>query len=255
MDTATATAMPPHVHRNAEILRFLPLVRAIAIRVARRYPSNLEIEDLVNIGTIGMIEALERFESDRGVPLKAFAELRIRGAMVDAIRKTDWVPREVRRRNQLLGEARRALHHRLGREPNRAELARALELSPEQLDDLQDSAVTRSVISLDAPVNGATDTPWADMVADEDQPSPMEEWIAGEDREAVTDAFERLPDDERAVMSLYYEHGMKYREIGALMGICESRVCQLRTRAVDRIKKRVHLHAVASSQRVRTHVA
>lgn len=239
MERATASSRDL---RNAEILRFLPLVRAIAIRVARRYPSNLEIEDLVNTGTIGLIEALERFEPERGVPLKGFAELRIRGSMVDAIRKTDWVPREVRRRNAMLAEARRRLHHRYGREPSRAELATALELSPSALDDLLDSAVTRTVLSLDAPVNGDSETSWSELVPDEDTPSAVDDWVAGENRESVVEAYHRLPDDERTVMSLYYEHGMKYREIGALMGICESRVCQLRGRAVDRIRKRVHLH-------------
>lgn len=245
---------PGRDSRNAEILRFLPLVRAIAIRVSRRYPSNLEVEDLVNIGTIGMMEALDRFEAERGVPLKAFAELRIRGAMVDAIRKTDWVPREVRRRNHVVGEARRALHNRLGREPSRAELARALELSPEALDDLLDSAVTRTVVSLDATVSGDSDTTLSELVPDEDGVSPTEAWIAGEDRDALADAISQLPEDERAVMSLYYEHGMKYREIGALMGICESRVCQLRGHAVDRLRKRVNLHSGRAS-RPALHVA
>jgi RNA polymerase sigma factor for flagellar operon FliA len=225
-------------------------VRAIAIRVARRYPSNLEVEDLVNIGTIGMMEALDRFEAERGVPLKAFAELRIRGAMVDAIRKTDWVPREVRRRNHVIGEARRALQNRLGREPSRFELAQALELSPEALDDLLDSAVTRSVVSLDATVAGDSETTLSELVADEDRVSPSDAWIASEDRQAVAEAIELLPEDERAVMNLYYQHGMKYREIGGLMGISESRVCQLRGHAIERLRKRVAF-ADACANRVR----
>jgi RNA polymerase sigma factor for flagellar operon FliA len=242
-------------NRNAEILRFLPLVRAIAIRVSRRYPSNLEVEDLVNIGTIGMMEALDRFEPDRGVPLKAFAELRIRGAMVDAIRKTDWVPREVRRRNHVVGEARRALHNRLGREPSRFELAQALELSPEALDDLIASAVTRSVVSLDATVSGDSDTTLSELVPDEDGVSPMDAWILDEDRDALTQAMSTLPEDERAVMDLYYGHGMKYREIGLLMGICESRVCQLRGHAVDRLRKRVNLRSSGTTRVATVHVA
>lgn len=230
--------------RNVEIIRFLPLVRAIAIRVSRRYPSTLELEDLVNTGTIGLIEALERFEPDRGVPLKAFAELRIRGSMVDAIRKTDWVPREVRRRAYVIGEARRSLHNRLGREPTRVELARALELTPEALEHRLQGAAPRALVSLDAAVNGDTETAWSEVVHDAEQSSPMDDQIAGEDRDALAEALERLSADERTVMTLYYENGLKYREIGALMGICESRVCQLRSRAVDRLRKRVHMSAL-----------
>ncbi len=242
--TSAPAGMPPAypTDRNAQIVSYLPLVRVIAIRVARSYPSSLEVDDLVNVGTIGLIEAVDRFEAHRGVPLRAFAELRIRGAMVDAIRKTDWVPREIRRRTHLVDDARRSLRHRLGRPPDREELAAALEVTPEVLDELIGSTAPRRLVPLDAPADGETQVRLADMVADEEA-LVLDRWIDDEDRGAVDEAIEQLPDDEREVVVLYYEGGLKYREIGARMGICESRVCQLRGKAVERLRKRVQLRA------------
>lgn len=237
---ATARPTPADTDRNQLILQFLPLVRTIAARVARRYPSTLEVEDLVNVGTIGLIEAIERYEPSRGVPLKPYAELRVRGAMVDAIRRTDWVPRDLRRRSQQVEEARRVLRRRLGREPDRQELAGALELGPEQLDSLLGAIAPRRVVSLDAPSTEDGRATLAETVADGALVA-LERWIEGESMEALSEAIERLPEDERQVIVLYYESGMKYREIGAIMGICESRVCQLRAKALDRLKKRVSL--------------
>ena len=235
-------APPAHSERDAQIMSFLPLVRVIAIRVARCYPSSLEVDDLANVGTIGLIEAVDRFEADRGVPFRAFAELRIRGAMVDAIRKTDWVPREIRRRTNLVDDARRTLRNRLGRAPTRDELAAALEVTPEVLDEVIGSTAPRRLVPLDAPVVEDSQTKVSDMVADTDA-LVLDRWIQDEDRGAVDEAIGQLPDDEREVVVLYYERGMKYREIGAKMGICESRVCQLRGKAVERLRKRVQLRA------------
>ncbi|MDP2313237.1 MAG: FliA/WhiG family RNA polymerase sigma factor [Pseudomonadota bacterium] len=228
--------------RDAQIINFLSVVRVIAIRVARVFPSSLEVDDLINVGTIGLIEAVDRFEAHRGVPFRAFAEVRVRGAMVDAIRKTDWVPRQVRRRGHVVEDARRTLRNRLGRAPTRDELAACLEITPEVLDELVGATAPRSLVSMDAQTSSDTQTTVADTVAD-DEPLVLERWIEGEDRGAVAEAIELLPDDEREVVVLYYERGLKYREIGARMGICESRVCQLRSKAVERLRKRVQLRA------------
>lgn len=235
-------APPQNSERDAQIVSFLPLVRVIAIRIARCYPSSLEVDDLANVGTIGLIEAVDRFEAHRGVPFRAFAELRIRGAMVDAIRKTDWVPREIRRRTNLVDDARRTLRHRLGRAPSRVELATALEVTPEVLDEVIGSTAPRRLVPLDAPAVEDSNTRVSDLIADTDA-LVLERWINDEDRGAVGEAIEQLPDDEREVVVMYYERGMKYREIGAQMGICESRVCQLRGKAVERLRKRVQLRA------------
>jgi RNA polymerase sigma factor for flagellar operon FliA len=226
--------------RNRLIVTYLPLVRMIAVRVMRRYPSTLELEDLVNVGTLGLIESLDRYEADRGVPLKGYAELRVRGAMVDAIRKTDWVPREVRRRTHRVDDARRSLRQRLGREPDRIELSAALEMSPDALDSLMGTIAPRRVVSLDAPSTDDGRGTVADTVADRTA-LVLDKWIEGEHMGALDDAISNLPEDEQRVTIMYYQRGMKYREIGAVMGVCESRVCQLRTKALDRLRKRVLL--------------
>lgn len=235
------------IYMHAKILAHLPLVRAIAVGVSRKYRSNLELEDLVNVGTIGLMEALDRYDEARGVPFKPFAEMRIRGAMVDAIRKADWVPRVVRRRNHLINSTRAAMRTRLQRDPTRAEMAQALGLTDEELSTLELGAVTRSTVSFELALGDGEGT-LAEVLVAEEETSLMDTWIAAEERDLLAEAIESLPADERLVMSLYYERDMKYREIAALMAITQSRVCQLRTQAVARLRKRLAFQEVRGAR-------
>lgn len=230
----------PVFDRNVTLAEYIPLVQSVARQVARRYPSSLDVDDLTSAGTIGMMNALERYRPERGVPLRAFLLYRIRGAMVDAVRSADWVPREVRRRARRLAEVRSTLSSRLMRPPTHAELATAMGQSEGELDDYVAGSVGPTVIPLDAPIHADSDLLWEEVVPGGADSSAEEAWITLEERESVAQAFACLSPDEQTVVSLYYEGELRYREIGAQMGVGESRVSQLRTSAVERLRRRIH---------------
>lgn len=236
------TAPSPHAGRSSErerrIVEHVPLVRQIALRMSRRFPSHLELDELASIGMVGLIEAADRFDASRGVPFAAFAELRVRGAIVDAMRGSDWVPRAVRQKNTLLDATRSRLRQRLGRDPDRTEMATALEVTPEAYDNLTTAAAVRRLVSLDAPLDADGGQTLAEVVSDESDTAD-DRWMRVERSEVLSAAIGRLPENQRVVITLYYERGLKFTEIGQMMGVCESRVCQLRGQAVNHIRKHV----------------
>lgn len=238
MHAATqATAAPT---RHDWILEHYPLVRMIAHRLARRLPPSVEVEELVNAGVIGLIEAIDRFKADRGVPFKSYAEIRIQGAMLDALRDADWVPMSVRRRHNRMARTRQQLRRELGRDPSRAEMAEAMELDPAAYDEYYEAGRLRSLVSLDAPATGDGSSLLVDNLADEEAAS-VEELIGSRELCAlVAHAVRCLPKKERIAVSLYYLRGLTLREIGEVMGVTESRACQLRGQGVKRLKFRLH---------------
>lgn len=220
------------------ILEHYPLVRIIAMRMVRRFPAHVEVDELVNIGTLGLIDAIDRFEVARGVPFKAYAEIRIRGAIVDALRDADWIPRSVRRKFARIDTARGTLRAKLGRDPTREEMAAALDIPPEEYDDLCGGAEIKRLVSLDAPIDEEGGATLVEHVADEEDPL-LDRWIAEETRLQVVNMVHKLPEKERAVVQLYYQRGLNLKEIGDLLGVTESRVCQLRGQAVKRLQTRL----------------
>lgn len=220
--------------RQQMILDHYQLVRTIAGRMVRRFPSNVEVEELINVGTLGLIDALDRFDPARAVPFKAYAEIRIRGAIVDALREADWVPRSVRRKFLRIEAARTRLRSHLKREPNREEMAADLEMTLSEYEDLCGDAEVRRLISLDTPLDEDGGSTIGDQVADGGA-SMLDEWIEGERAEEVKAAVARLPERERTVVTLYYMRGYQLKEIGETLGVTESRVCQISKQAVGRL--------------------
>lgn len=229
--------------RERLILDHYPLVRMIATRMVRRFPSQVEVEELINIGTLGLIDAIDRFDAARGVPFKSYAEIRIRGAILDSLRDADWIPRSVRRRFARLETTRAQLRATLGREPSREEMAGALEMGLDMYDDLVGGAEIRRLVSLDAPLDdeGGGSTV-GDHVSDDNATEVIDRWIHHEMRGQVSMAIQRLPDKERQVVSLYYQRGLNLKEIGEILGVTESRVCQLRKQAVERLQQKLPDH-------------
>lgn len=226
--------------RERLILEHYPLVRMIATRMVRRFPSHVEVEELINIGTLGLIDAIDRFDAARGVPFKSYAEIRIRGAIVDSLREADWIPRSVRRRFARLETTRAQLRAQFGREPTREEMAAALEVPVEMYDHLVGGSEIRRLVSLDAPLDDeAGGTTVGDQVSDEDAQPLLDQWIHEETRAQVAGAIHRLPEKERQVVSLYFQRGLNLKEIGDILGVTESRVCQLRIQAVNRLKMKL----------------
>lgn len=224
--------------RDALVMAHLDLVRSLAGRVGRRLPSHVERSELVSVGLMGLIDAAERYQPALGVPFDAFARRRIHGAILDALRRLDRAPRSVRRLKRNLDRTLNDLRHRLGREPVEAEIAAALSISLDEydrmLDDLSvaDLAAARGDASSDdltrlvrLPVDG-DDGPHAQL----------------EHRELVahlTRALADLPARERQILALSYRDELTLAEIGQVIGVGESRVCQLRTQAIARLRSRL----------------
>ena len=227
--------MSPAPERDRMIVEHYPLVRVIASRMVRRFPAHVEVEEFINTGMLGLIDAVDRFDSARGVTFKAYAEIRIRGAIVDVMRESDWIPRAVRRRFTRLDTARADLCRRLGRDPSRDEVARELGVTAAEYDDLCEGAQIRRLVLLDAPTDEEGDSSIGDHVAG-DEESTLDRWIDAETRAGVADAIQRLPDKERAVVTLYYQRGLSLKEIGETLGVTESRACQIRGAAVKRLQ-------------------
>ena len=225
--------------RDRLILEHHGMVRAIARRMARNLPSSVEVDELVNIGLLGLIDAIDRFDADRGVPFRAYAEIRIRGANVDSLRGADWTPRGVRQDSGRIEAARTHLRNALGRMPTREELALALGVTPTQYDRLRARSERRRMVSLDAPVgdDGDGDALLGELVADDDAATVLDRWEAAEAFAGLAEAVDHLSERERLVVTAYYQRGIPLREIGATLGVTESRVCQIHGQALKRLQR------------------
>jgi RNA polymerase sigma factor for flagellar operon FliA len=227
--------------RDQIIVDHIALVRTIAGRLARRLPANVDVDELVSVGTVGLIDAIDRFEPARGVPFKSYAEIRIRGAMVDHLRESDFVPRAVRRKFDRIESKRAELRNRLGRMPSREEMAKALELSLEEYDDLTGEARIIAIVP-DAPLDEEGGTTILDQVSN-NEASVEDEWIEAELTKEVLTAITHLPDKERTVLQLYYLQGVNLKDIGANLGVTESRACQLAKQGLGRMRARLKITA------------
>ena len=229
---------PATDHRQALILEYYPLVRTIAARMSRRLPPSVDGEELVNVGVLGLIDAIDRFDESRGVPFKSYAEIRIQGAMFDSLRSDDWVPRSVRRKFNKIDNARTTLIQELGRAPTRDEMAHKLDTSIEQYEALARDARINRLVSLDVSTTEDGTTPLVESIArldDSAEDGIMDRQIKEEMAHAVT----CLPEKERLAVTLYYMQGMTLKEIGSVLGVTESRACQLRGQGIKRLKYRM----------------
>jgi len=221
--------------RDLAIVEHYPMVRAIAGRIARRLPASVDVEELVSVGTLGLIDAFDRFDASRAVPFRAYAEIRIRGAIMDSLREGDWTPRTARRAAHDIEDAKTRLRKRLGREPEREEIAAELALQPGAYDKMRTRAAGRRVVSLDGPVSEDGDASLGDTVATEGA-SALDQWIDAEEYKRLGGAVGLLPEREQTIVTGYYQRGQSLKEIGAMLGVTESRVCQLHGRAVQRLR-------------------
>ncbi|MSQ01492.1 MAG: FliA/WhiG family RNA polymerase sigma factor [Myxococcales bacterium] len=224
--------------RDALILDHLYLVRIIAGRLARRLPSSVDVGELNSVGTVGLIDAIDRFDPTRGVPFKGFADIRIRGSMVDYLRAIDPVSRAVRRKYDRLEHKRSELRNRLGRAPTRDEMARGLELSVDDYDSMLDQARLFTVVSGDTPTDEDGGTTIVDQVS-AGGPSVVDAWIEAELTEEIVTAIGHLPEKERLVITKFYLESRTLKEIGAELGFTESRACQLAKQGTIRMRQRL----------------
>jgi RNA polymerase sigma factor FliA len=228
--------------RDRLILTYAPLVKFVAGRLGSTLPSHVDEQDLVSYGLLGLIGAIERFDPEREIKFETYAIARIKGAIIDELRSLDWVPRSVRTRAREIERAIASLERTLMRAPTDEEIAAKLELTPVELEDSLAEISRTSMAALDelwSPSAGGDQVSLIDTIEDESGPDPEISLEQTELREALGEAIARLPEREKLVVTLYYYEELTLREIGEVLGVTESRVSQLHTKAVLRLKARL----------------
>ena len=237
MSTAAATYRA-HQNGGADdiVERHGELVRRIAHHLAARLPSSVEVDDLIQAGMLGLIDAARNFQADQGAAFETYASIRIRGAMIDEIRRGDWVPRSVHRRYRDVVAATREVEQATGRAASAQEVAGALGVSLDEYHRMLEDAARGQLISLDSHAEEHDGEP---RLASQGGATPAREFEHDAFRHALGGAIGDLPEREQLVLSLYYEQEMNLREIGAVLGISESRVCQIHGQAMLRLRGRL----------------
>jgi len=223
--------------RQELIVKYTPLIKYIANRIAIRLPSHIDIEDIVNTGVLGLMDAIEKFDPTRGVKFETYAEFRIKGAILDELRAMDWVPRSVRKIATWLETANASLEKKLGRPAHDEELAEAMDIEVDKLHELFSRCGGISLLSLEMVINkNDGKRPLMDFLAAKDDQNPVESMKLEEMRDIVADCIELLPEKEKLVISLYYYDELTMKEIGSVLKLTESRVSQIHTKAVMRLR-------------------
>ncbi|MBZ4040461.1 RNA polymerase sigma factor FliA [Novilysobacter selenitireducens] len=237
MSTAAATYRA-HQNGGADdiVERHGELVRRIAHHLAARLPSSVEVDDLIQAGMLGLIDAARNFQADQGAAFETYASIRIRGAMIDEIRRGDWVPRSVHRRYRDVVAATREVEQATGRAASAQEVAGALGVSLDEYHRMLEDAARGQLISLDSHAEEHDGEP---RLASQGGATPAREFEHDAFRHALGGAIGDLPEREQLVLSLYYEQEMNLREIGAVLSISESRVCQIHGQAMLRLRARL----------------
>lgn len=222
--------------RNTLIEHHLPLVRSIAERVLQTLPKSVDVDDLSSAGTFGLMDAINGFDLSRGIKFKTYCTTRIRGSILDELRSQDWVPRLVRLKAHRLDRAIRQLEGELGRSPNQVEIAQALGISLEELQDHQSEANAKTIFSLSEKWDDGDEDKEMEKVeilADARSVDPIHTVQQNDALEAITSC---LTKKERLIVLMYYYEGLTMREIGEIMELTESRVCQIHSNVMTRLK-------------------
>jgi RNA polymerase sigma factor for flagellar operon FliA len=226
--------------RERLVVAYSPLVKFVAGRLGAGLPSHVEDADLISYGLMGLIGSIERFEPERGIKFETFAMTRIRGAIIDELRSLDWVPRSVRARAREIEAAQSKLEHQLQRAPTEAELAAKVGLTEEELQNSLLEIANSSVYALDElwsiSDSSGDSVSLLDTISDPRAEDPQESLASSEVKDRLTESIGSLPEREQLVVALYYYENLTLREIGEVLGVTESRVSQLHTKAVMRLK-------------------
>ncbi len=229
--------------RDRLIIAYSPLVKYVAGRLSSGLPRTVDTADLVSYGVFGLIDAIEKFDITRGIKFETYAIARIKGAIIDELRAMDWVPRSVRSRAREFEAAYIALEQRFRRVPTDAEIAHEMGITPHELASILTRLSYTSIISFeDIWAPGADQDDRGDALSaipDHSAEDPVSIFETAELKEILASAIERLPDREKTVIALYYYEGLTLKEIGAVLGVTESRVSQMHTKAVLRLRARL----------------
>jgi RNA polymerase sigma factor for flagellar operon FliA len=224
---------------NAMLKQYGPLVRRLAHQMIAKLPANVEIDDLIQVGMIGLSDALTRFDVGQGVQFETFATQRIRGAMLDELRGNDWMSRGDRRHQRTIEGAVHRLEQKLGRAPTEGEIAAELGMKLAEYQELLGKVRGTQLLYLEDMSGDEGDEDFLDRHVADTEANPLARLSDRKMREALVAAIENLPEREQYVMSMYYEHDMNLKEIAAVLGVTESRVCQLHSQSIARLRARL----------------
>lgn len=230
--------------REDQVLEHAYLIKRIVSRMAARLPAEVDSDELYQAGSLGLLDAIDKFDPTKEVQFKTYAEFRIKGAILDELRAMDWIPRSVRSSATKLEKAHTALSHRLGREPTDQETAHELEMSLKEYHEFLAKARPIPLVSLDS-YGKKEDEDAQDMLEvleDPDAEDPFVLFSSEEMQTHLAEAIEKLPEQEQLILSLYYMEEMNLKEIGEILGVSESRISQIRIKVI--VKLRVALKSV-----------
>ncbi len=230
-----------NMDREELVTQHSDLVKRIAFHLLSRLPPSVQAEDLVQAGMIGLLEAASHYDPSRGASFETYAGIRIRGSMLDEIRRSDWTPRSVHRKAREAAEVLRRIEQRTGRDARDADVAREMGISLSEYQQILAESTSARIFSFDQPDDGAVEQ---HNVQASEFDSPLEELESGDFKQALAAAIAGLPGREGMVMSFYYDDELNLREIGEILGVSESRVCQIHGQALIRLRARLteHLH-------------
>ena len=222
--------------KQGELLnQYMPLVRRQALTLQVRLPASIELDDLIQAGMVGLLEALGRFDATQGATFATFASQRIRGAMMDELRTRDWLPRSVRRSARAVDDAVRRLEQQLGRPPEEGEIARDLDMPLSEYQQLLNDTNSGQLLPFEEWVAEG-----GESVKEEATNLPFDQFLDQQQRQSLIDAIDALPEREKLLMALYYQEELNLKEVGAVLGVTESRVSQLHSQAISRLRARLY---------------
>lgn len=230
--------------QNDMIIEYAPLIKHIALRIAVRLPPHIELDDLISAGVIGLIDAVKKFDSTRDIKFKTYAEIRVKGAILDELRSLDWVPRSVRQKATALSKVYLKLEQELGRAATDSEAAKKMGVGIEEFHDILKNSSGIPLISLEDMGGKGADGEKRDILeclAGTKSSDPQLLTSVNEIKNIVIKGIDELPEKERILVSLYYYDELSMKEIGAVMGITESRISQIHTKIILRLKGKLKI--------------
>jgi RNA polymerase sigma factor for flagellar operon FliA len=224
-------------NHDALVMKHAPMVKRIAYHLLNRLPKNIQVEDLIQAGMIGLLEATRNYDNNQGATFETYAGIRVRGSMLDEVRRCDWTPRSVHRKSREVSAAMREIESATGRDARDNEVAEKMGITLQEYHQILVDSAGCKIFSTEALLlTGSTNIEECSAA----EQGPMDGVTNDGFKEVLTDAISSLPERERLAVSLYYEEEMNLKEIGAVLGVSESRVCQINSQAMFRLRSKMH---------------
>ncbi|MFJ2990560.1 RNA polymerase sigma factor FliA [Collimonas sp. NPDC087041] len=232
------------IDKSDTLAKYAPLVRRLALQLVAKLPASVELDDMIQAGMLGLLDAANRYQENQGAQFETYASQRIRGAMLDELRANDWLSRGLRQSSRSVDAAVQALEQKLARAPSEREIAQAMNLSLEEYQHLLQEIHGSQLVYYEDQESGSNENSFLDRQASgsdrANHNDPLEHMLESGMRHMLVEAIAQMPDRERLLLSLYYEQEMNLREIGAVLEVSQSRVCQLHSQAISRLRVRLN---------------